>query len=175
MRADLHVHSARSHDGVLDRAAIAAAAKAKGIAAVAVCDHDKSPQAGDFPAKVEGGVLFIPAIEYSTERGHLLGLFLTRPVAEPPTGKRMAFADAAAEIRAAGGLAVLAHPFEQADDFAARAREIEPLLPHLDGIEVFNSRADYKHGGANAAAAQFAAAHGGQRRAPRRRGGKRVY
>ena len=39
-------------------------------------------------------------------------------------------------------------------------REIEPLLPHLDGIEVFNSRADYKHGGANAAAAQFAAAHG---------------
>lgn len=160
MRADLHVHSARSHDGVLDRAAIAAAAKAKGIAVVAVCDHDKSPQAGDFPAKVEYGVLFIPAIEYSTERGHLLGLFLTRPVAEPPTGKRMAFADAAAEIRAAGGLAVLAHPFEQADDFAARAREIEPLLPHLDGIEVFNSRADYKHGGANAAAAQFAAAHG---------------
>ena len=72
----------------------------------------------------------------------------------------MAFADAAAEIRAAGGLAILAHPFEQADDFATRAREIEPLLPHLDGIEVFNSRADYKHGGANAAAAQFAAAHG---------------
>ena len=160
MRADLHVHSARSHDGVLDRAAIAAAAKAKGIAAVAVCDHDKSPQAGDFPAKVEGGVLFIPAIEYSTERGHLLGLFLTRPVAEPPTGKRMAFADAAAEIRAAGGLAILAHPFEQADDFAARAREIEELCPYIDGIEVFNSRADYKHGGANTAAAQFAAAQG---------------
>ena len=105
MRADLHVHSARSHDGVLDRAAIAAAAKAKRIAAVAVCDHDKSPQAGDFPAKVEDGVLFIPAVEYSTECGHLLGLFLTRPANEPPAGKRMPFADAAAEIRAAGGLA----------------------------------------------------------------------
>ncbi len=160
MRADLHVHSSRSHDGVLDRAAIAAAAKAKRIAAVAVCDHDKSPQAGDFPAKVEDGVLFIPAVEYSTECGHLLGLFLTRPANEPPAGKRMPFADAAAEIRAAGGLAVLAHPFEQAGDFAARAREIEALLPHLDGIEVFNSRADYKHSGANTAAAQFAAAHG---------------
>lgn len=160
MRADLHVHSARSHDGVLDRAAIAAAAKEKGIDAVAVCDHDKSPQAGDFPAKCEDGVLFIPAVEYSTDRGHLLGLFLTRPIAEPPAGKRLPFADAAAAIRAAGGLAILAHPFEQADDFAARAREIKELLPHLDGIEVFNSRADYKHGGANAAAAQFAAAHG---------------
>lgn len=160
MRADLHVHSARSHDGVLDRVAIVTAAKAKGIAAVAVCDHDRSPQADDFPARVEGGVLFIPAIEYSTERGHLLGLFLTRPVAEPPAGKRMAFAEAAAEIRAADGLAILAHPFEQAGDFAVRAREIEELLPHLDGIEVFNSRADYKHSGANAAAAQFAAAHG---------------
>lgn len=160
MRADLHVHSARSHDGVLDRAALAAAAKAKGVAAVAVCDHDKSPQTVDFPAKVEDGVLFIPAVEYSTECGHLLGLFLTRPVAEPPAGRRLPFADAAAEIRAAGGLAILAHPFEQAGDFAARAREIEELLPHLDGIEIFNSRADYKHGGANAAAARFAAAHG---------------
>ena len=82
MRADLHVHSARSHDGVLDRAAIAAAAKAKGIAAVAVCDHDKSPQAGDFPAKVEGGVLFIPAIEYST--GICSGCFSPAPSPSRP-------------------------------------------------------------------------------------------
>ena len=160
MKADLHVHAARSYDGVLDRRAIAAAAKAKGIAAVAVCDHDKSPEAADFPAATVDGVLFIPGIEYSTECGHLLGLFLTRPVAEPQAGCRIPLAAAAAEIRAAGGLAILAHPFEQAADFSARARQMEALLPHIDGVEVFNSRADYKHSGANAAAAAFAAAHG---------------
>lgn len=160
MKADLHVHTTKSFDGVLDRRAVAAAAKARGIAAVAVCDHDKSPAASDFPAEAVDDVLLIPGIEYSTECGHLLGLFLTRPVAEPQAGSRMPFAAAAAEIHAAGGLAILAHPFEQAADFSARTREIEALLPHIDGVEVFNSRADYKHGGANAAAAAFAAAHG---------------
>ena len=40
MRADLHVHSARSHDGVLDRAAIAALISAMNRAAAAGVFHD---------------------------------------------------------------------------------------------------------------------------------------
>lgn len=159
MRVDLHVHSVRSHDGVLDPAAIVSAARAKGIGAVAICDHDKSPTADCFPMRERDGVWLIPGIEYSTEHGHLLGLFLTRTVAEPSAGSRMTFADASAEIRAAGGLAILAHPFERSRDFAARAEALLPLLPYIDGIEVFNSRADYKYGGANAAARDFAVAH----------------
>lgn len=160
MRADLHVHSVRSHDGVLDPAEIVSAAKARGIGAVAICDHDKSPTADCFPMQERNGVWLIPGIEYGTEHGHLLGLFLTRAVAEPQAGSRITFADASTEIRAAGGLAILAHPFERAHDFAARAAALVPLLPYIDGIEVFNSRADYKYGGANAAARNFADTHG---------------
>lgn len=159
MRVDLHIHSSRSLDGSLSRAEITACAKAHGIDAVAVCDHDISPENTDFAAEITDGVLFIPAIEYSTDRGHLLGLFLSRPVAAH-SGERVDLAVAAKEIHAANGLCVLAHPFEQADDFAAREAELCELLPLLDGIEIFNSRADYKHGGANRAAAEFAARHG---------------
>ena len=158
MRADLHLHSARSFDGSMSRAEIAACAKARGLDAVAVCDHDVSPEAADFETRTIDGVLFIPAVEYSTNHGHLLGLFLSRPVAAHEN-ERIDLAAAAEEIHAAGGLCVLAHPFEQAKDFAVREDELCALLPLLDGIEVFNSRADYKYGGANRAAAEFAARH----------------
>ena len=50
---------------------------------------------------------------------------------------------------------MLAHPFERSRD----ADRLEPLAPLLDGIEVFNGRADRKIHDANALAQAFAAAH----------------
>ena len=146
LRLDLHIHSGRSPDGRMTLSEIAARARAAGLDGAAVCDHDavleNPPEFPDF--------LLIPGVEVSTEHGHLLGLFVREPI-----GTRD-FAAAAEAIHAQGGLAVLAHPFEHSRD----AARLLPLLPLLDGVEVWNSRADRKIPDANARAAAFAAEHG---------------
>ena len=142
---DLHIHSAASHDGRMTLREIAEAAKAAGLDGVAVCDHDvvltEVPE--------DPGILVIPGAEFSTEHGHLLGLFLTEPIVH------RTFAETVAAIHAQGGLAVLAHPFERSRD----AERLAPLVPLLDGLEVFNGRADRKIRDANALACAFAEAH----------------
>ena len=146
LKLDLHIHSCRSPDGRMRLEEIVSRARAAGLRGAAVCDHDlvltDPPEFPDF--------LLIPGVEVSTVEGHLLGLFVTAPV------ETKDFRQAAEAIRAQGGLAVLAHPFEHLRE----GSRLLPLVPCLDGVEVWNSRAERKNPHANAMAAEFAAAHG---------------
>lgn len=146
IKLDLHIHSERSFDGVMALDEITKLAKARGLDGVAICDHDlactNAPEADGF--------LVIPGIEVSTQFGHLLGLFVTCDIADRD------FFRAAEEIHARGGLAVLAHPFEHSRD----AERLLPLVPYLDGVEVWNARANRNNKNANAAARKFAETHG---------------
>lgn len=146
LRMDLHIHSERSPDGCMTLEEIVERARAAGLNGAAVCDHDlvpaELPEFSDF--------LLIPGIEVSTQLGHLLGLFVEKPV------DTRDFYQAAERIRAQGGLAVLAHPFERSRD----AERLAPAAPLLDGVEVWNSRAERKIPEANALAEAFARAHG---------------
>lgn len=146
VRLDLHIHSSRSPDGRMSLEEITGIARERGLDAVAVCDHDL-PYTG--PAQCNG-VLIIPGVEISTSQGHLLGLFV-----EGVQGSRDLTASAA-DIRRNGGLAVLAHPFQHRWE----AEPLLPLVPSLDGMEVWNSRADRKNPRANQMAMDFAQAHG---------------
>jgi hypothetical protein len=125
---------------------IVRAARARGLNAVAVTDHDVTLT--DAPSY--DGFLIIPGCEFSTEHGHLLGLFLREPIPKLP------FAETVDAIHAQGGLAVLAHPFERSRD----AKRLEPLVGMLDGVEVRNGRAERKIRDANTLALDFAQAHG---------------
>ena len=142
LRLDLHIHSERSFDGCMSLDEIVALARARGLNGAAVCDHDRVldrvPQYDNF--------LLIPATEVSTERGHLLGLFVTEAI------ETKRFDEALDAIHAQGGLAVMAHPFEHSTD----AHRLDDVLNRLDGIEAFNSRADRKNRGANAMALALA-------------------
>lgn len=142
LKLDLHVHSERSPDGIMTLEEIVSLAKAKGLNGAAVCDHDLAltdpPRFDDF--------LLIPGVEVSTQLGHLLGLFITGPV------ETRDFLQAVEIIHSQGGLAVLAHPFEHSRD----GSRLACAVPMLDGIEVWNSRADRKIHDANALAASFA-------------------
>jgi hypothetical protein len=133
-------------------------ARAAGLQGVAITDHDcwYRPE-----AQGPEDLLVISGEEFSTEFGHLLGLFLTGPIPfarvpgralEAPGGVG-ALIDA---IHAQGGLAVLAHPFERELD----ETRLLPLVPLLDGLEVWNGRANRIHRDANARAAAFARDHG---------------
>lgn len=149
LKLDLHIHSAASPDGRMTLEEIAERCRAAGLNGCAVCDHDRALHA---PLESEG-FLMIPAVEVSTEAGHLLGLFVREDI-----GTRD-FRTAVARIHAQGGLAVLAHPFEHHAD-AARHQLLSTLAPLLDGVEVYNSRAERKIENANALAAAFAAENG---------------
>ncbi|MBR4545445.1 MAG: CehA/McbA family metallohydrolase [Oscillibacter sp.] len=145
IRLDMHIHSEHSPDGSMPLPEIARRAEAAGLHGVAVCDHDRVlPDAAGCP-----GLLLIPGVEVSTDAGHLLGWFVTEPVAA------RTLPEAVAEIHAQGGIAVLAHPFEHTTS-PVRA---ETASAYVDGIEVWNSRAERKNRRANAMAAEFAASH----------------
>lgn len=145
LKLDLHIHSEQSPDGRMPLAEIVERAKAVGLNGAAVCDHDlvlqEIPEFADF--------LLIPGIEVSTEYGHLLGLFVSEPV------ETREFHKAVEAIHSQGGIAVLAHPFEHSRD----SGRIVPIAPLLDGVEVWNSRAERKNRDANSMAEEFARAH----------------
>ncbi len=149
IRADLHVHSLASADGSSTIGQLAAEAKTRGLAAIAISDHDMCT-----PPPENSGVLLIPAVEISTDSGHVLGLFLKEPVRAEFLSGYPPLAACAAEIRRCGGAAVLAHPFapQKLDEESLRK------LP-LDAIEAANARAAL-HPGANEKARALAQAMG---------------
>ena len=106
---DLHVHTSASPDGRPSLEEIARAARRAGLDAVAITDHDLCTPV---PETLEG-VLLIPGCEVSTRIGHITGLFLDRPLPLEEMG-RLPEPEAAVEaIRDAGGLAVLADPYQR--------------------------------------------------------------
>ena len=145
---DLHVHTDASPDGRSSLADQARAARAAGLDAIAVTDHNLCTPA---PRELEG-VLLIPGCEVSTTQGHITGLFLEEPLDLDalrrdglPSG-----ADAVTEIRRRGGVAVLAHPYQspsaRPEDFGFRP----------DAVEAANARAAFKVRDANERAAALA-------------------
>ncbi len=146
INVDFHVHSDASPDGRDGISRLLAGAKRAQLAAIAVCDHDLCT-----PLPAEDGILLIPGTEISTDLGHILGLFLEQPVVLERSGglpKARAAIDA---IHAAGGIAVLAHPFQRRTADAASYLD----LP-FDAIEAANARAAMKVRDANARAARLA-------------------
>ena len=155
---DLHIHSKASADGRMSVEEIIARAREAGLGGVAVTDHDVLYQPNGTEPE---DLLVISGEEFSTEFGHLLGLFLKAPIpfAQKP-GRDLNAPGGVRElieaIHAQGGLAVLAHPFERERDEA----RLLPLAPLLDGVEGWNGRANRKHPDANAKALRFAKAQG---------------
>ena len=134
---DLHVHSEASFDGRMSVRQIAALAKRRGLDGVAICDHDVVYTG---PTEVDG-VLIIPGAEFSTEHGHLLGLFLTAPI------QYTTWQETVQAIHDQGGITVLAHPYQ--NKTSGSLAPFRPILDDLDALETWNSRADRKNPNAN--------------------------
>ena len=141
--ADLHVHSCASIDGRSSIASLIETAKKRGLSAITISDHDLCA-----PLPSCSDVLLIPGVEITSSNGHILGLFLERSVDFDALGKYPAPLQAIDAIHAAGGLAVLAHPFAP-----PKLSETEILALPLDAIETANARAMLKPGANEKAAA----------------------
>ena len=134
--ADLHVHSRASVDGRSSVEALIEAARARGLAAITVSDHDLCTPLPDCK-----DLFLIPGVEITSANGHILGLFLDAPIDFAALGKFPPPAQAIAAIHASGGLAVLAHPFAPQK---LAPEEIARL--GFDAIETANARAMLKPG-----------------------------
>jgi predicted metal-dependent phosphoesterase TrpH len=128
MILDLHNHTRWSFDSSMDPAKVVRVAKARGIDAIAITDHDEIDGAREALKAAGGDIMVILGEEIDTAAGDILGLFLKERIVEHDP------LEAIRAIHAQGGLAVLAHPFtktKSVDDSVARA---------LDGCEGFNAR-----------------------------------
>ncbi len=139
-RADLHVHTLAS-DGTSGVGEMLDAAVAAGLDILAITDHERidAALAARTMARDRGLVLeLVVGEEVTTRGGHLLGLFLERPV-RPLRSLR----STVAEIHDQGGLAIPAHPLVPYP-LCAQGWVLRRLLgdddPHVrpDAIETFN-------------------------------------
>lgn len=144
MKFDLHIHSEASHDSRATVEEIIQSAKERGLSGIAICDHNKfydGPLPKDF--------ILLRGCEFSTPFGHLLGIGMKEAV------EARDFEELIRKIHAAGGIAILAHPYEH----SKYAEKLESIAHLLDGVEVFNARATRKNKWANDLAFEFARRH----------------
>ncbi len=139
-RADLHCHTHYS-DGSDSPAAVVAEARRRRLDVLAVTDHDTldgALRAVDIARRPGGitGLEIVVGEEVTSLDGHILGLFLKRPVAPGQSA-----ADTVADIHRQGGIAIAAHPFWHADEHPRRRRHgVGRLIGEVpfDAVEVRN-------------------------------------
>jgi predicted metal-dependent phosphoesterase TrpH len=160
-RADMHIHTLAS-DGTSSLAEILAHIEAQGfLDVIAIADHeriDAAVAARHMAADRGLGVEVVVGEEITTRGGHLLALFLERPV---PALKGLRWSIEA--VHDQGGLAIPAHPLVPYP-LCAQGYAIRRLLGddnpsvHPDALETFNPTAlgRYRH----ETVVRFAAQHG---------------
>lgn len=150
---DMHIHTEASKDSRTPLDTIASRLLGRGVNCAIVTDHDGFTLDGK---KKIGGVTFFPGVEFTTDRGHLLGLFMNGYEKPIYNGKKCSFTEVAQIIHKYGGLCFLAHPFEYVSKTEDEVREeVREIAPYLDGIEVFNCRAVNKRHNANSLAREL--------------------
>lgn len=131
-RFDLHLHSFFSKDATGSPESLIAAARSRGLSGIAITDHDTCgahEYLKNFPAPAD--FLIVPGVEVSTAEGHLLCLGLTLPFLKGAPAREVMEA-----VKAGGGLAIPAHPF---DRWRAGIRPAVLDTLDLEALEVFNA------------------------------------
>ncbi|MEJ7892659.1 MAG: glycosyltransferase [Solirubrobacteraceae bacterium] len=133
---DLHMHTDHSFDCATPVEALLAAARDRGLGAIAVTDHNEISGALDAAAKADDyGVKVIVAEEVKTaSQGEVIGLFLEERI---PRG--LTLQETIAEIKRQGGLVYVPHPFDRLHSIPDYEHLLD-VLDDIDAIEVFNPR-----------------------------------
>ncbi len=138
-RADLHMHTTASDGAATVQELLDYVAKKGTLDVIAITDHDVLDSSlWAYERREQYPFEIIPGLEVTSAEGHVLGLWVTRPVRSG-----MSLAETATAIHDQGGLAILAHPFEILVSPAAAWRYLwhpEVLInAEIDGLEVHNA------------------------------------
>jgi predicted metal-dependent phosphoesterase TrpH len=141
-QADLHIHTNAS-DGkstVIELLDFVAAHRPT-LTTIAITDHDTlDASLWAYERRDKYPFDIIPGVEVSSREGHVLALWVTKPVKQD-----MSLADTVNAIHELGGYAVLAHPvhpfMSEHREQALRIIHYPNVLSHsrVDAIEVFNA------------------------------------
>ena len=133
---DLHMHTDHSHDCATPVEVLLATARAQGLGAIAVTDHNEVSGALEPRAKAEEfGVKVIVGEEVKTaHQGEVIGLFIEERI---PRG--LTLQETIAEIRRQGGLVYVPHPFDRMHSVPDYEHLLD-VVEDIDAIEVFNPR-----------------------------------
>ncbi len=152
-KADLHIHSTAS-DGTASVDQILSHVRAHtDLKVIAITDHDCLHASMSAAQRATAhGLQAIVGEEISTQHGHVLALFIEKPI-QPRRHVEQTIAD----IHAQGGLAIAAHPFDRSVPSVGHS----PLRSSLgelgfDGIEGFNAGVFWRLRACNSQARELA-------------------
>lgn len=138
--ADLHMHTNYSDGTGSVEDVLAYAQDHTSLDVIAITDHDTiegALRARDLVEKGNYRFELIVGEEISTREGHLLALFLHKPIAPNQSIER-----SIELIREQGGVAIVAHPFNRVFRHSVQRSVMNRLLRqpelHPDGIETLN-------------------------------------
>jgi glycosyltransferase involved in cell wall biosynthesis len=131
---DLHMHTDHSPDCATPVDVLLDTAKARGLGAIAVTDHNVISGAHEAAARADGIKVIVAEEVKTANQGEVIGLFIDEHI---PRG--MTLEETIAEIHRQGGLVYVPHPFDRMH----AVPDYEHLLnvvDDVDAIEVFNAR-----------------------------------
>jgi predicted metal-dependent phosphoesterase TrpH len=131
---DLHMHTDHSYDCATPVEVLLAEARARGLGAIAVTDHNEISGALDARAKADGIEVIVAEEVKTAEEGEVIGLFIEEKI---PRG--MTLRETIDEIKRQGGLVYVPHPFDRLHS-VPDYEHLLAVLDDVDAIEVFNPR-----------------------------------
>ncbi|MEW6035737.1 MAG: PHP-associated domain-containing protein [Candidatus Micrarchaeota archaeon] len=145
MKIDLHVHTKYSTDALIEPKALAKKSRECRVIP-AITEHNNMDSHRELRSLKTD---FIPGEEIRTDRGDLIGLYLSEPIA-----KNTPFMEAIDKIHSQSGLAYLPHMYDKSRKGVVPSKR---EARKLDIIEAFNARCPLES--FNARAAAFAEEH----------------
>ncbi len=149
LKYDLHMHTIYSRDGIVRPADAIRIARKRGLDGIAITDHD-TIRGGLAAQKLRPeGLDIICGAEFKTDRGDVIGLFLTEEI------YAVDHVEVIEAIHRQGGVAVVPHPFDSMRGSAFWLTDKD--AKKMDAVEVMNARCVLKR--SNAMADVYASYH----------------
>ncbi len=131
---DLHMHTDHSFDCATPVEVLLAEARARGLGAIAITDHNEVSGAHEARAKADGVRVIVGEEVKTADQGEVIGLFIEEKI---PRG--MSLQETIADIKRQGGLVYVPHPFDRLHSVPDYEHLLD-VLDSVDAIEVFNPR-----------------------------------
>jgi hypothetical protein len=132
IKIDLHCHTVSSKDASIKLEDLLAECDRKGIAKIAITDHDRID--GALESASRWPVRIIPGIEIMTSRGELLAYYVRENV---PAG--ISPMDTITLLKSQGAIISVSHPFDPWRNGGWKLACLLEILPWLDAVEGFNA------------------------------------
>src|SRR5207248_8506047 len=145
----LHMHTGPSYDCATPVEVLLAEARARGLGAIAITDHNEVSGAHAARDRADGIKVIVAEEVKTADQGEVIGLFIEEKI---PRG--LTLAETIAAIRNQGGLVYVPHPFDRMHS-VPDYEHLLSVVEEIDAIEVFNPRVAFS--AFNEEAARFAA------------------